>query len=308
MNKKRNILFVEYCPDLKGGGAQRVFLNIVKSLSRDQYSIFAAFPHKKNGGLAAEVPAHVKSLDYDSKSPDKTKNKVLAYLEFILFIPVIVFQSCMRLTRYDIDVVYCHSIISGFHFSLAKLFVNFRLIYHEHNMASQRPKMFLWRWMFYFVNNQSDKIIAISQDVAHELIEYGSDAEKVVVVHNGIDLQVLEDVELLRLKGCQRLGINIDSSQLLVGMIGHFRPWKGQDVFAGSYSTAYEFHNSLHYIIVGGIHDSVYYDQVREYVQQHDLLDKVTITGHQDHIPELLACMDVVVVPSVPEPFGLVVL
>ena len=308
MNNKKNILFVEYCPDLKGGGAQRVFLNILNTLNKAEYKIFAAFPMHKGGDLAEEIPEHVTSINYDSKSPDKTGNKIFAYIKFILFIPIIVFQNCIRLKRNDIQVVYCHSIISGFHFSLAKYFVNFKLIYHEHNMASQRPKMIIWRYMFNFVSDRSDKIIAISRGVANELVDYGSDEEKVLVVHNGIELQLTDNVDQLKVRGCQRLGIPSGEKPLLAGMIGHFRPWKGQSLFVESYEVASQLDNDIHYVIVGGIHDNVYYEQVKQYILQHDLSDKITITGHQDDIPELLACMDLLVVPSVPEPFGLVVL
>jgi len=308
MNNKKNILFVEYCPDLKGGGAQRVFLNILKTVNQADYKIFSAFPLYKKGDLADEIPEYVTTFNYDSKSPDKTGRKILAYLEFLLYIPIIVFQNCYKLKWNSIEVVYCHSIISGFHFALAKIFVNFKLVYHEHNMASQRPKMFVWRLMFDFVNSRSDKIIAISHGVANELADYGCDREKIVVVHNGIELQAIKDVNHLVAKGYQRLGLDSSNKTLLVGMIGHFRPWKGQALFVESYHTACVFNDDIHYVIVGGIHDDAYYEQVQQYILQHDLSDKVTITGHQDNIPELLSCMDIIVVPSVPEPFGLVVL
>ncbi len=44
MSKKVNVLFVEYCSNLKAGGAQRVFLDILKSMDRSCCNVFAAFP------------------------------------------------------------------------------------------------------------------------------------------------------------------------------------------------------------------------------------------------------------------------
>lgn len=308
MDKKTNVLFVEYCADLKAGGAQRVFLNILKSLNNNKYNIFAAFPESMDGGLVNEVPEHVSQLLYDSKSPDGTHNKLCAYFVFLIFMPVIVFRWCYILKRKKIKVVYVHSIISGFHFSLVKCLIDFKLIYHEHNMASQRPNAFFWRWLFDFVAFKSDKIIAISKDVATSLIDFGAQKEKVSIIHNGIELIVRQNDESLRAKGFHRLGIEQADESLLVGMIGHFRPWKGQQIFIESLQTVLDDHQAIHYVLIGGVQDEGYYLEALEYINKNNLSDRITITGYQDNIPELMSCLDIVVVPSVPEPFGLVLL
>lgn len=308
MDKKRNILFVEYCADLKAGGAQRVFLNVLKSLNVEKYSIFAAFPQIADGSLAAEVPQYVNQYSYDSKSPDSSHNKLWSYLVFAIFIPIIVLRWCYIIKRKNIEVVYVHSIISGFHFALVKCLINFKLIYHEHNMASQRPTMILWRWLFDFVAYQSDQIIAISKDVAESLQEFGAKGEKVTIVHNGIELIDDADCKTLRANGLQRLKIERSDKPILVGMIGHFRPWKGQQLFVESLQTVVAENKNVHYVLIGGVQDQDYYQQVVDYIAAHDLSEYVTITGYQDDIPELIACLDIVVVPSVPEPFGLVLL
>ena len=306
MNKKKKILFVEYCADLKAGGAQRVFLNILNSFDCNTYSIFAAFPKVPDGAMAAEVPDHVGQLSYDSKSPDGSHNKLWAYFIFALFIPIIVLRWCRVIKRDKIEVVYVHSIISGFHFSLVKCFVNFKLIYHEHNMASQRPNMILWRWLFDFVAYKSDRVIAISKSVAESLKDFGVAEEKIAVIHNGIDLTVNEAREELRIRGLKRLKVDSKDSALLVGMVGHFRPWKGQQLFIESLPTVLKADQNIHYVLVGGVQDQAYYQSTLDYIVEHDLAEKVTITGHQDDTLELIACLDVVVVPSVPEPSGLV--
>ena len=185
--------------------------------------------------------------------------------------------------------------------------MNFKLIYHEHNLASQRPAIHLWRSMFDFVNYQSDMIIANSHATAFSLKEYGTEESKISVVHNGIYIENFDD-KLSKSKGMARLGFKKDSTPIIVGMVGHFRPWKGQHYFVESMKNARRYNNDIHYIIVGGYHDQQYYQDVCEYIDLEGLSDKVTITGHQENVSELMACMDIVVVPSVPEPFGLVVL
>lgn len=305
MKVKRNILFVEYCPDLKAGGAQRVFLDIIKSFSCEKYNIHAAYPKSEKSELSAEIPEYVTRLDYDSKSPNTKINKLISYSIFLIYIPIILIRWYSIIKRLKIDVVYVHSIITGFHFSILKYFIDYKLIYHEHNMASQRPNSLIWKSMFQFVAKRSDKLIAISKEVALSLEAFDVEKQKIIVVHNGLELIDKEGKELYQ-KGAERL--KIKQEDILVGMIGHFRPWKGQKIFIESLKTVLQADQNVCYIVVGGVHDEGYYQEVLDYIQQNNLTDKVIITGHQDNIPELMARLDIIVVPSVPEPFGLVVL
>ena len=87
--KQKNILFVEYCPDLKGGGEKRVFLNILNSLNNNKFNIYAAFPNIVNGELAKEIPDYAVKLLYDTKSPRINVDRIYEYLRFIIFIPII---------------------------------------------------------------------------------------------------------------------------------------------------------------------------------------------------------------------------
>ncbi|MCA9421796.1 MAG: glycosyltransferase family 4 protein [Nitrospira sp.] len=308
MSNRKNIMFVEYCADLKAGGAQRVFLNILKSISIEKYNTYAAYPNAENSDFAAEIPENVTSISYHSRSPDKPRNRLAAYVLFMLFVPFIVLRWCYIIKRKNIEVVYVHSIISGFHFGLVKYLTNFALIYHEHNMASQRPATIFWRLLFEFVAHRANSIIAISTDVATDLAIFGAKEERITVIHNGIELINESDCSQLRHKGMKRLALATKSNPLVVGMIGHFRPWKGQMLFIESFQAVLKAKENVHFVIVGGIHDQAYYQQVIDYIDENQLSNRVTITGHQDNVPELIACFDIVVVPSVPEPFGLVLL
>lgn len=309
MKKKglKNILFIEYCPDLKGGGAQRVFLNILNAIDTDHLTLFAGFPTVTSGELKNEVPAHVQVYKYDSKSPGIDANRFISYLKFILFTPVTFIKWFYLIWKNEVDVVYVHSIISGMHFSMLKPFLGFKLVYHEHNMASQRPSSALWKALFSYVVRSADLIIAISTDVKLSLVEHGVDEDKVKIIYNGINLIDLDCYEHLVINGKDRLGIK-SSSDVIVGMVGHFRPWKGQLLFVEALKGIIEKIPDIKFVIVGGIHDQQYYNCVIKYITDNKLSDKVIVTGHQSNVDELIACMDVVVVPSVPEPFGLVVL
>jgi len=303
--RKINILFVEYCKDLKGGGAQRVFLDILKSADLNVFNAYAAFPDVEKSELKREIPKHIKTFNYDSKSPSDSGNGIKAYVIFSLFIPLVVLKWFFIIKRNNIDVVYVHSIISGFHFSLIKKLSNIKLIYHEHNLASQRPDTFLWRHLFKFVINNADSVISISHSVADSLLIAGVAESKIQVIHNGIN-NVDVDFNALNEKGIKRL--NLSDSDFIVGMVGHFRSWKGQMHFVEMANQTHELYPEIKFVLIGGVHDSEYYNQVVNYITENGLLDSIFIMGHQDYVDELIAAMDIVLVPSVPEPFGLVVI
>lgn len=308
MNQKIKILFVEYCADLKGGGAQRVFLNILNSINKEKFEIYAAYPNIVNGELTKELPDYVKKIDYDSKSPDTALNRVYAYLRFLIFIPLILIKWFFVIKREGISVVYVHSIISGLHFSILRIFLRFKLIYHEHNMASQRPKTLLWRMLFKFVVNKADLIIAISKDVKKSLVEYGVAAEKIKLIHNGIQLQSNLNLDEITHRGYERMPFAQEEGAVIVGLVGHFRPWKGQKIFVESLKYIQSDQLNIKYVLIGGVHDSAYYEDILQYISHENISDRVFIMGHQDNVEELMSCMDIVVVPSTPEPFGLVIL
>jgi len=305
MKSRTTVLFVEHCSDLKGGGAQRVFLNILRSLNSERFEIFAAFPEDRSTELSSEVPEHIATLSYDSKTPTPNKSRLLSYLLFALFIPTTVFRWCYLVKKHSIKIVYVHSIISGLHFSLVSRITGTKLIYHEHNMASQRPTRALWRWLFSFVTREANRVVAISQDVADDLIKFKVAQDKIEIIHNGI-----EPIEAhgWTAVGRKRLNAELTTEVIVVGMVGHFRPWKGQHLFVDSLNTLIHKRHNVHYVIVGGIHDASYYDEVVQFVSSNNLGDHITIMGHQENVHELIACFDIVVVPSIPEPFGLVVL
>lgn len=305
MDKMLNVLFVEYCKDLKAGGAQRVFINILNSIESEKINVFAAFPDINGSEIQNQIIGNVKTFHYDSKSPESNKNKILTYLTFGLYIPIIVIRWIYLIRKHNIQVVYVHSVISGLHFCLVKYFLNIKIIYHEHNMASQRPFTMLWRKLFEFVNKNSDLIIAISEDVSKSLTEHGSEQSKIKVIHNGIEILNINKTECSK-QGFSRLALKY--GDLVVGMVGHFRPWKGQKIFVESLALVAKEIPNIMFVIVGGVHDAEYYQQVMEYINDKNLKSNIVITGHQNNVHELIAAMDIVVVPSVPEPFGLVVL
>jgi glycosyltransferase involved in cell wall biosynthesis len=297
---------VEHCKDLKSGGAQRVFLNIIKNISPAGLDIAIAHPTLEEGDFAAEIPKAYRQFHYDSKNPDSGSSRTVAYALFALYIPLNAIVWMWRFIGRRPDVVYTHSLISVLHFGLLKPVFRYRLIYHEHNMADQRPDNLVWNLLFRFFLVAADDIVAISQAVADSLIAKGADAKKITVIHNGIEI-ANADAGTLQDNARKRFP-QLQKNVVSVGMVGHFRRWKGQMLFAEAASILVSKKPDIQFFIVGGIHDEEYYRETLEFIASSNLAGNIMLCGHQANVAELLSGFSIVVVPSIPEPFGLVVL
>jgi len=145
-------------------------------------------------------------------------------------------------------------------------------------------------------------IIANSAATAHHL----PCAEKISVVHNGIDLAFFEeDSDSVPFRDLN----NIPPDAPLVGMVGRLRPWKGQERFIEMAANVVTAQPETHFVIVGGspfaVQDS-YPEKLRQLAKAKNLAHCLHFTGHLTDVRPALSALDIFVHPGQPEPFGLV--
>jgi L-malate glycosyltransferase len=109
------------------------------------------------------------------------------------------------------------------------------------------------------------------------------------------------------------LGLGVDGPVL--GVVGQITPWKGQDDAVRTLHALRESFPSAELVIAGAVlFDSSRYDNhgfeaaIRTLSAELGLTDAVHMLGHRDDIPAVLAALDILLVPSWEEPFGLVVI
>jgi glycosyltransferase involved in cell wall biosynthesis len=97
-------------------------------------------------------------------------------------------------------------------------------------------------------------------------------------------------------------------SALTVACIGQITPAKGQEEFIRAAARVASMRPDIHFVIAGEEKEdgSPFTNHLIQLVDTLGLSSKVSFLGHVHHIPELLAAVDVVVVPSWDEGFSLV--
>jgi len=149
-------------------------------------------------------------------------------------------------------------------------------------------------------------VIANSGASARAFIELtGFDTERVDVVFNGIasgPFDALREVPQSELRA--RLGLPKDA--FLVGSFSRLARWKGQHVLL----EAMVLNPQMHAVLVGAalFGEDAYEAELRTFVEQHGLAERVHFLGFQHDIAACMCAVDVVAHTSItPEPFGRVV-
>lgn len=155
-----------------------------------------------------------------------------------------------------------------------------------------------------------DAVAAISQEIEQFLLARGIPANRIVQIYDGVD----GDAVRARANGSaadvrRELGVGPDG--ILIAMVGHLRPWKGQDLALEAIGTlAPAVRERLTIVFAGGVGhgDEAYAAGLHETVTRLGLEATVAFLGERSDTPAIMAASDIVLHASTrPEPFGLVV-
>jgi glycosyltransferase involved in cell wall biosynthesis len=143
-----------------------------------------------------------------------------------------------------------------------------------------------------FLAEFTDKIVAVSETVKHDILKYdGLSEDKVTVIYNGIDTVRFSDVD----GSIIRKEFNIQSDIPIVGTIGRLTLQKGQKYLIEAISLVKKRFPQIILLIVG---DGPMKEELKEYAKSIGLNGHIIFTGSRRDIPALLTAMDIFVLPS----------
>jgi glycosyltransferase involved in cell wall biosynthesis len=128
-------------------------------------------------------------------------------------------------------------------------------------------------------------------------------AERVRVVHNFIDFEPFEHARDIRSQF-------FPGGNPVVGFVGVFRPEKGIEYFLDMARLLLDERPDVRFLAVGGesaVEDVGWFDRMRAHARAIGLGDRIHFTGSRTDIPDLMRSIDVLVVPSLNEGFGRVI-
>lgn len=196
-----------------------------------------------------------------------------------------------------IDIIHCNSLNSPELVLLSKLMCPKVKIYYTVHGMNQYKRLSKIRKLYR--NIICNKIIGISDCVKNDLVKNGSSEKKTLRIYNGTTINSHSKFNQLI---TERKVINI-------GCIARFMPSvKGQDVLVEA-ANILNSDKRLHFKIIfaGGVADNQRkrFMEIEKYIEDNNLSNIVSFIGNVDDVPTFMNSIDICVIPSRTEGFGL---
>lgn len=177
----------------------------------------------------------------------------------------------------------------------------------RHIMNNHNKRDFLHRLIY----SRVDKLIVMSHALRRNVMDTHAIRERQVkVVNLGLDFQAFDSAQVDI--QAQRAKWGADDDTVVVGVVGRIDPAKGQATFiraAAGLSKNSRKGEKLKFVIVGEETlggETSHLEELKDMVRQFGLENTVIFTGFQKNIPEVMRSLDIFVMPSRQETFGLV--
>jgi glycosyltransferase involved in cell wall biosynthesis len=274
------------------GGAQQLLVDILGILDNAKYNVVVCC-------LRGPTP-----LSKDAEA----KGLKIVYLNRHKYDPRQLSDVARIIRRNRIRLVHTHLSASSIIGRAAAIICRVPLIVvHDHSggrLFAQAPRPFrhVLSAADSLLMHSTDKLIAISQAPRDYWVrERRVPPSKVVVIHNGVDIYRFQPDHIDSSQVRRELAL--DPAAPVVGTVGRLSKQKGIAYFLESLTeVSYRFPEAR-FMIVG---DGPLRAELEENARISGVDNKVVFTGYRSDIPSLLAAMDVFVVPSLWEPFGIV--
>lgn len=209
-------------------------------------------------------------------------------------------DTSIKIAKYikekSIEAIHCNSFDSPELVFLSKLLCPKARIYYTVHGMNQYKKLSKMRKVYR--NVICNRIIGISECVKRDLVSNGAAENKTLMIYNGIGELCSKDVSLEE-----------RNSEIIIGCVARFMPSvKGQDILVEATKILYEtLDKKFKVVFAGGVAESQKeaFGQIEKYINENNLNDIISFIGNIDNVPAFMNSIDICVVPSRTEGFGL---
>ena len=203
--------------------------------------------------------------------------------------------------------LHANSVRAGLVVTIATVGLRIPIIWHIHDMLPDHPVT----WMMRLVAHASSRssIVACSYAAAETLKPIWGRGGIPSVIHNGVDLRKLAPKRLTRDEKRLELGLPVEA--YVIGCVGMISERKAQIELIKAVSIVASTLPHLRVLIVGSPlfdGDHLYLARVKAEARQRGLDGVITFLGQRSDVVEVMQALDLLVLTSRKEPFGLVVL
>ena len=258
---------------LELGGAERMAVNLVNLLPRDQFQPYLCTT-RKDGPLAKLISNDVVRLSLNRRNR---------------FDPSAVSRLARFIRNHDIRIVHAHG-SSLFLASIVSRFSNVRVLWHDHYGRCElddRPA-----WMYRLATRRVAGAIVVNQLLGEwARTRLRIPPERVWYIPNLVDVRVT---------GGFPLSLPGTAGKRIV-CVANLRPQKDYFTLLTAMQLVVEIVPDAHLVIVGARSDAEYQDAVLARIPALNLSSNVTFLGTRSDVADLLRLCDIAVLSSVSE-------
>jgi glycosyltransferase involved in cell wall biosynthesis len=290
MAERRKVLWLIKC--LGAGGAEKLLAMSLPYLNREQFNYQVAYFVKSNNYLVPEFErAGIPVICLDVDKPYDVRS---------------VFRLARILRERQIDILHIHSPYWGAVARLVGRLVGVKTILstEHHQLIGLHPIVKLVSVLTYPIN---DATIGVSQAVVSSLRRWRTVRKKrLYAIHNGIDLKAIHitcsDPALIK----ERLGI--DKRNFLVLNVANIKPQKGHQYLLMTVPLLLKQCPNTTFVLVGTAENQEFLRQLENLADRLGVRENVIFAGFRPDVVDLISACDVFILPSLWEPFGIVLL
>jgi glycosyltransferase involved in cell wall biosynthesis len=283
---RRRILYIHGISEI--GGAEQDLLRLLERIDRQEFEPFVVCP--PGGPLIKELEER-KVQVYPINLPPWRQ------LKGIIRIPFAVRSLYKLMLELRINLVHVNDFWWGPVSYMASRMADVPCVVHIRQEIEPRRVRQYWF-------KKPHGMIAVSNRIRDVAVEAGVDPVKIKVIYSGIDPAVnANSTDRTRVREQYRL----TSSQAVIGTVANLFPRKGYEYLIDALVPIQKKIHDIHCLIVGE-GDAQYHQMILDRVESNGLKRNVTFTGFQREVPAHILAMDVFVLPSVMEGFGIVLL
>jgi L-malate glycosyltransferase len=201
----------------------------------------------------------------------------------------------------DIDLLYCNNMRMHEIGAPAAQLARVPCVLHARNMYDAPMQNRLYR--------EIARLPAVRRVIANSVATAepykGKVAQKVSVVHNGIDCSEYDRETIPR--GTLRADLGLDSDDVIIGYTGRIEPRKGIDVLIRAAAKVLDQRKKVVFVVVGSVPvggSLEYRIECEDLARQLGISDRVIFTGFRKDVRPAVTDFDVLCLPSYKEPFG----
>lgn len=285
INMKTILYFIEVsCP----GGAQNVLLNILDGLNSSKYRPIIALLEK--GWLEEALRSkgyEVIIVNSNNKSFDWRLIKDLLSI-------------CKK---NKVKLIHAHLFDSGIYASVVGLLARTPVAITLHGQVDWKKSSYpvIDKIKLMIINNFASCVIYVSERLKWYYENLGIKKEIGTVIYNGIDLDFFSPSRGEKV----RSGMGFSSTDILIGTIGHIRPWRGYEFLIEAAEMVVKLYPQARFLIVGDKGAENYYQSLINKIDKGELQNNIYFLGFRTDIKEILSELELFVLPSLSEGFSL---